>query len=71
VLTVNGTTVTAAVPIRNPSYTVAQLIAGTPSAIPAGQMVYCSNESGGACMAYSRGAAVGDWHRFSDNAVVS
>jgi hypothetical protein len=49
-----------------PSYTVAQL--ANLSATPAGQMVYCSNESGGAVPAFSDGT---DWRRVTDRAVVT
>ena len=49
-----------------PSYTVAQL--GSLSASPVGQMVYCSNESGGAVPAFSDGT---NWRRVTDRAIVS
>lgn len=46
------------------SYTVATL----PSVSPAGQMIYVSDESGGAVPAFSDGT---DWRRVTDRAVVS
>lgn len=49
-----------------PSYTVSQLASLT--ATPAGQFVYCSNESGGAIPAFSDGT---NWRRVSDRAIVS
>jgi hypothetical protein len=45
---------------------VAQL--GSLSASPVGQMVYCSNESGGAVPAFSDGT---NWRRVTDRAIVS
>ena len=47
-----------------PSYTVA----GVPSASPAGQLAFISNESGGAVLAFSDAAA---WRRVTDRAVIS
>lgn len=47
-----------------PSYTVATL----PSASPAAQMIYVSDETGGAVMAYSDGT---DWRRVTDGVVVA
>jgi hypothetical protein len=47
-----------------PTYTVSSL----PSASPAGQFVYCSNESGGAVPAFSDGT---NWRRVTDRAIVS
>jgi hypothetical protein len=47
-----------------PSYTVA----GVPSASPAGQLAYISNEAGGAVLAFSTGA---DWRRVTDRAIIS
>ena len=65
-----GTIVTAGVfypdQIVIPSYTVAQL--GNLSATPAGQMVYCSNESGGGVPAFSDGTY---WRRVTDRAIVA
>lgn len=49
-----------------PSYTVSQLSSLTAS--PAGQFVYCSNESGGAVPAFSDGT---NWRRVTDRAIVS
>ena len=49
-----------------PSYTVAEL--GSLNASPAGQMVYCSNESGGSVPAFSDGT---NWRRVTDRAIVS
>jgi hypothetical protein len=49
-----------------PSYTVAGL--STLSANPAGQFVYCSNESGGAVPAFSDGT---NWRRVTDRAIVT
>lgn len=47
-----------------PSYTVA----GVPSASPAGQLAYISNESGGAVLAFSNGT---NWLRATDRAIIS
>ncbi len=49
-----------------PSYTVTQL--ANLSVIPAGQFVFCSNESGGSIPAFSDGT---NWRRVSDRAVVT
>jgi hypothetical protein len=49
-----------------PSKTVAELASLTAS--PAGQFVYCSNESGGAVPAFSDGT---NWRRVTDRAIVS
>ncbi len=46
------------------SYTVAAL----PSAATAGQIIYVSNEAGGAVLAFSDGT---NWRRVTDRAVVS
>jgi hypothetical protein len=46
------------------SYTVTTL----PSAATAGQMIYISNESGGAVLAFSDGT---NWRRVTDRAIVS
>jgi hypothetical protein len=52
-------------PIRTKSYTVA----GAPAAsAAAGQMIFVSNESGGATLAFSDGTA---WRRVADRAVIS
>ena len=53
-----------AVPIGLKSYAVA----GVPSAETAGQMIYVSNESGGAVVAFSDGT---NWRRVTDRAIVS
>jgi hypothetical protein len=47
-----------------PNYTVV----GVPSAAPAGQLAYISNETGGAVLAFSDGT---DWRRVTDRAVIS
>ena len=47
-----------------PSYTVVTL----PSASTAGRMIYVSNESGGAVVAFSDGSS---WRRVTDRAIVS
>ena len=52
-------------------YAKANLIAGTPSAIPAGRVCWCTDDVGGACLAVSGGAAAGDWHKVQLGAVVS
>lgn len=49
-----------------PSFTVAEL--GNTVATPAGQMVFCVNDSGGAIPAFSDGT---DWRRVTDRAVIS
>lgn len=49
-----------------PSYTVSQLASLT--ANPAGQFVFCSNESGGSVPAFSDGT---NWRRVTDRAIVS
>lgn len=60
----NGVTITGS--MRLPSYTVA----GAPSASThgAGSMIYVSNESGGAVVAFSDGSS---WRRVTDRAVIS
>lgn len=62
--TANGVTITGS--MRLPSYTVA----GAPSASThgAGSMIYVSNESGGAVVAFSDGSS---WRRVTDRAVIS
>lgn len=47
-----------------PSYTVV----GVPSASPAAKLIYVSNESGGAVLAFSDGT---NWRRVTDRAVIS
>jgi hypothetical protein len=49
-----------------PSKTVAEL--GNLSAVPAGQFVYCSDESGGSIPAFSDGT---NWRRVTDRAIVT
>lgn len=51
-------------PATVPSYTVA----GVPSATIAGQIIYVSDETGGAVLAFSDGT---NWRRVTDRAVVS
>jgi len=62
-LTGTGTT-THGGPVGLKSYTVA----GVPSAATAGQMIYVSNESGGAVPAFADGT---NWRRVTDRAIVS
>ena len=50
--------------MQAPVYTVATL----PSAAPAGRIIYVSNETGGAVLAFSDGT---DWRRVTDRAIVS
>lgn len=63
-LTASPTALTAALPMGFKSYTVATL----PAATTAGQMIYVSDESGGAVMAFSDGT---NWRRVTDRAIVS
>jgi hypothetical protein len=49
-----------------PSFTVSEL--GNTVATPAGQMVFCVNDAGGAIPAFSDGT---DWRRVTDRAVIS
>lgn len=51
-------------PLQCASFTVATL----PPATPAGQMIYVSNEIGGATLAFSDGT---NWRRVQDRAIVS
>lgn len=51
-------------PVQFPSYTVTTL----PSATTAGRMIYVSNETGGAVMAFSDGT---NWRRVTDRAIVA
>lgn len=53
------------VPLQIPSYTVAGVPAAT---IGAGSIIFVSNESGGAVLAFSDGT---DWRRVTDRAVIS
>lgn len=64
IATSNSTIQVYNVPIVFPSYTVATL----PSASPAGQMIYVSDESGGEVMAFSNNT---HWLRVTDRATVS
>jgi len=59
-----GQRIVAEKPLQLPSYTVAT----TPSASPAGQMIYVSDETGGAVPAFSDGR---DWRRVTDRVIVS
>lgn len=59
-----GSLVVAEKPVQFPSYTVV----GAPSASPAGQMIYVSDETGGAVMAFSDGT---NWRRTTDRAIIS
>ena len=52
------------VPLQVPSFTVS----GVPSASPAAQLIYVSDEAGGAVVAFSDGT---NWRRVTDRAVVS
>jgi hypothetical protein len=47
-----------------PTYTVTTL----PNADPSAQLIYVSNESGGAVMAFSDGT---NWRRMTDRAIVT
>jgi hypothetical protein len=49
--------------LQLPQYTVAQLLAGTPSAAVAGRFVWVTNDATGAQVACSGGGSAGDWHR--------
>ncbi len=51
-------------PVRIRSYTVA----GVPAATAAGQLIYVSNEAGGATIAFSDGTS---WRRMADRAVIA
>jgi hypothetical protein len=55
---------TFSLPVGVPSYTVA----GVPSAATAALIIYVSNESGGAVLAFSDGT---NWRRVTDRAVIS
>jgi hypothetical protein len=63
-LAASFTTLAVGGPVRVGSSTVS----GMPSANPAGQVLYVSNESGGAVIAFSDGT---NWRRVTDRAVVS
>jgi hypothetical protein len=63
----NNITITSVIignAIQLPSYTVA----GAPSAAVAGRLIYVSNESGGATLAFSDGT---NWRRVQDIAIIS
>lgn len=64
VLTATATAVTCTQPVGVPSFTVA----GVPSAATAGQIIYVSNESGGAVLAFSDGT---NWRRVTDRAIIT
>lgn len=64
VFTISATGLASTVPIGVPSYTVA----GVPSAALAAQIIYVSNESGGAVLAFSDGT---NWRRVTDRAIIS
>jgi hypothetical protein len=51
-------------PLKVPTYTVSTLPADT----PAGQIIYVSDETGGAVLAFSDGS---DWRRVTDRSVVA
>jgi hypothetical protein len=61
---IDHTLVESYVPIRCMQYTVV----GVPSASPAGQVIYVSDETGGAVLAFSDNT---NWRRVTDRAVVS
>jgi hypothetical protein len=63
-LAVSATLVTASKPVVVPSFTVA----GVPTAATAGQVVYVSNETGGAVLAFADGT---NWRRVTDRAVIA
>jgi hypothetical protein len=67
-MTFSTTACAASLPIALPSYTVAQLLAGTPPATTAGCKVWCSDHFGGAREAYSDGT---DWRDTRTGLVVS
>jgi hypothetical protein len=54
----------AASPLQLPSYTVA----GAPAATTAGQVIYVSNEAGGAVLAFSDGT---NWRRVTDRTIIA
>jgi hypothetical protein len=49
--------------LQLPQYTVAQLLAGTPSAVVAGRLVWVTNDATGAQVACSAGTTAGNWRR--------
>jgi hypothetical protein len=54
--------------VNGPMRVASVTVSGLPSASPAGQTIYVSNESGGAVLAFSDGT---NWRRVTDRAVVS
>jgi hypothetical protein len=64
-INIGSASVDFSVPIKLPSFTVLTVPDATKSA---GQMIYVSNESGGAVPAYSDGT---NWRRVTDRNVVS
>jgi hypothetical protein len=70
-LEVTATKIVASVPLAPAQYTVAQLLAGTPSAAVAGQIVWCTNNATGACLAVSGGGSAGDWHAMLPGVLVA
>jgi hypothetical protein len=65
--TADGRYVQIGAAVQVGSFTVASLLAGTPSpATPA--VAFCSNESGGAVLVFSDGT---NWRRVTDRAIVS
>lgn len=63
-LVISSATAAFAVPVVVPTYTVA----GVPAATTVGQIVYVSNEAGGAVLAFSDGT---NWRRVTDRAIIS
>ncbi len=63
-LDVSTTAVTSTLPVGVPSYTVASI----PAATTAGQIIYVSNETGGAVLAFSDGT---NFRRVTDRAIVA
>lgn len=53
---------------ENFSFLESYTVAGVPPAAPAAQIIYVSNESGGAVLAFSDGT---NWRRVTDRAVIS
>ena len=63
-LRVQSASVKCSVPAEVPSYTVV----GVPAATTAGRIIYVSDESGGAVLAFSDGV---NWRRVTDRAIIS
>lgn len=59
---------TGKVVASNPLQLASYLVAGVPSASPAGQMIFVSDETDGATVAFSDGT---NWRRVTDRAVIS